>query len=88
MREYTKVTNEQRSLLIELLENNITIKTAARQAGLKYENAKRIYRVYTVEGRRTKKAKRKRRGRAQQHATVEDSASESPNASGQSSLKS
>ena len=50
MREYTKVTNEQRSLLIELLENNITIKTAARHAGLKYENAKRIYRVYTVEG--------------------------------------
>ena len=59
VREYTKVTDEQRSLLIQLLESNITIKNAARRAGLKYENAKVIYRVYRKEGRATKKVKRR-----------------------------
>ena len=60
VREYTKVTNAQRELLIQLLESNISIKHAARRAGLKYENAKVIYRVYKREGRSTKKIKRQR----------------------------
>ena len=60
VREYTKVTNEQRELLINLLESNISIKNAARRAGLKYENAKVIYRVYKMEGRTSKKIKRQR----------------------------
>lgn len=47
-------------VLIKLLENNISIKIAARHAGLKYENAKVIYRVFKKEGRQTKKVKRSR----------------------------
>ena len=66
VREYTKVTDEQRSLLIRLLESNITIKNAARRAGLKYENAKVIYRIYRKEGRATKKVKRRSSYRATQ----------------------
>ena len=47
-------------VLIKLLEHNISIKIAARHAGLKYENAKVIDRGYRKEGRQTKKVKRRR----------------------------
>ena len=50
-RKYAKVTDEQRLSLIEMIRNNMTIKDAARQVDIKYENAKAIYRVYRKEQR-------------------------------------
>ena len=48
-RNYSKVPDEKRQLLISLINNNMTIKDAARQVDIKYENAKAIYRVYRKE---------------------------------------
>ena len=53
-RKYAKVTDEQRLSLIEMIRNNMTIKDAARQVEIKYENAKAIYRVYRKEQRTQK----------------------------------
>ena len=52
-RAYQKVTDEEREALIILLHSDadMTIKVAANQLGLKYENAKAILRVYRKENR-------------------------------------
>ena len=48
-RNYAKVPDEKRQLLIEMINMNMTIKDAARSVNIKYENAKAIYRVYRKE---------------------------------------
>ena len=48
-RKYSKVPDEQRAKLIELINMNMTIKDAAKIVKIKYENAKAIYRVYKNE---------------------------------------
>ena len=48
-RQYTKVTDEKRLELIDLLNKNMSIKEASDQMGINYENAKAIYRVYRLE---------------------------------------
>ena len=53
-RAYTKVTDEKRLELIDLLNQNMSIKEASDQMGINYENAKAIYRVYRLEQRKTK----------------------------------
>ena len=53
-RPYTKVTDEKRLELIDLLNQNMSIKEASDQMGINYENAKAIYRVYRLEQRKTK----------------------------------
>ena len=52
-RGYNKVSDEERKALINLLQSdeNLSIKVAASQLGLKYENAKAIFRVYRKENR-------------------------------------
>ena len=50
-REYTLVSNEKRAELIALLNNNNNIRSAAEQVGIKYENAKAIYRTYRLQNR-------------------------------------
>ena len=57
-RPYTKVTDEKRLELIDLLNKNMSIKEASDQMGINYENAKAIYRVYRLEQRKTKQQKR------------------------------
>lgn len=57
-RPYTKVTDEKRLELIDLLNRNMSIKEASDQMGINYENAKAIYRVYRLEQRKTKQQKR------------------------------
>ena len=48
-RNYSKVPDEKRQLLIDMIQQNMTIKDAARLVQIKYENAKAIYRVYRRE---------------------------------------
>ena len=57
-RKYSKVPDEQRAKLIELINQNMTIKDAAKQVKIKYENAKAIYRVYKNESRTDKRKNR------------------------------
>ena len=59
-RNYSKVPDEKRQQLISLINNNMTIKDAARQVDIKYENAKAIYRVYRKEQRTEKRRNRLR----------------------------
>ena len=53
-RPYTKVTDQQRTQLIDLLDQNMSIKDASDTMGINYENAKAIFRVYRLEKRKTK----------------------------------
>ena len=53
-RNYSKVPDEKRQRLIELINMNMTIKDAARVVDIKYENAKAIYRVFKREQRTDK----------------------------------
>ena len=57
-RNYSKVPDEKRQLLIEMIQQNMTIKDAARLVQIKYENAKAIYRVYRREQRTDKRRNR------------------------------
>ena len=57
-RNYSKVPDEKRQMLIEMINMNMTIKDAARQIDIKYENAKAIYRVYRKEQRTQKRRNR------------------------------
>ena len=57
-RSYMKVSDEQRAQLLNLLSQKMTISDAAEQVGVKYENAKAIFRVYRLEKRKTKRSKR------------------------------
>ena len=57
-RTYSKVTDEKRQMLIEMINMNMTIKDAARSVDIKYENAKAIYRVYRKEQRTDKRRNR------------------------------
>ena len=51
-REYKKISNEKRKLLIDTVnEQGLKIKQAAAQLGIPYENAKAIFRVYRNEMR-------------------------------------
>lgn len=57
-RNYSKVPDEKRQLLIDMIQQNMTIKDAARLVQIKYENAKAIYRVYRREQRTDKRRNR------------------------------
>ena len=57
-RNYSKVPDEKRQLLIDMIKQNMTIKDAARLVEIKYENAKAIYRVYRREQRTDKRKNR------------------------------
>ena len=59
-RNYAKVSDEKRQLLIKMVNENMTIKDAARLIDIKYENAKVIYRVYKRERRTDKRRNRLR----------------------------
>ena len=55
-RDYVAVTDVQRQKFLYLhMVLGIDIKTAAREAGVKYENSKQIKKVYLREGRNYKK---------------------------------
>lgn len=55
VRKYARVNDELRQQLISLLDDNMSIKDAAKQIGINYENAKVINRIYREEGRTSKK---------------------------------
>ena len=60
-RKYAKVDDEDRVSLINLIQNEgKTIKQAALDIGISYENAKAIHRVYKKEKRTQKRQTRKR----------------------------
>lgn len=65
VRNYARVSDELRQQLIALVDNDYTIKEAASMLGIKYENAKIIYRVYIREGRDAKKKTRIRKKKRQ-----------------------
>ena len=56
-RGYNRVTNEQRVVLLDLLDRNMSIRQAASQLGINYENAKSIYRIYRLQNRKTKQVR-------------------------------
>jgi len=57
-RKYKLINDEMREKLISLIINDgFSIIVAAEKAGINYENAKAIYRVYREDGRLTKKKK-------------------------------
>ena len=45
-------------LINYIVDDKMNIVTAAEKAGINYENAKVIYRVYRIENRKTKQPKR------------------------------
>lgn len=49
MRVYQKVSDDQRSKMLKLLEVGFNIKTAAQQCGVKYESAKAIFRSFRLK---------------------------------------
>ena len=51
---YVKVSDEQRELLIDMMEQNsgITLKDACQLLSLNYENGKVIWKVYKSSGRK------------------------------------
>ena len=53
-REYCKVTDEQRSILIDFIEQNehISIREASDLLGLNYESSKSIWIIYRKQGRK------------------------------------
>ena len=55
-RNYVKVSDDERELLIDLMEANdhITLKEACILLNLKYESAKAIWTIYRKNGRRHK----------------------------------
>jgi len=59
-RNYEKVSDEKRQLLIDMIRQNMTIKDAARLIDINYENAKAICRVYRREQRTDKRKERLR----------------------------
>lgn len=55
-RNYKKITDTKREELLGYIHNDgMTIKIAAIKAGIEYENAKAINRVYVKQGRTLKK---------------------------------
>lgn len=55
-RRYNLINDEMRSRLISLIvDDKLNIVTAAERAGINYENAKAIYRIYRTQGRQNKK---------------------------------
>ena len=60
-RKYSKVPNEDRRRLIQKVKTeSLTIKQAAQELNISYENAKAIYRVYKHESRSDKRKTRQR----------------------------
>lgn len=57
-RNYSKVSDDKRKRLIDMINSKMTIKDAARIVDIKYENAKAIYRVYRREQRTDKRRNR------------------------------
>ena len=56
VRSYHQICDLKRARLIKLiLENHITISTAAKMVDIPYDNAKVIYRIYRKENRVSKK---------------------------------
>ena len=61
VRQYTQVTDSQRSQLVKLIhERSYSIAKAAKATGIPYDNAKAINRTYTKE-RRVEKINYKQR---------------------------
>lgn len=61
-RTYQKVSEEKSKILIELLQtNNMSIKDAAKTAGINYESAKAIYRTRRIKKVEVKMSARARR---------------------------
>jgi hypothetical protein len=48
-RGYIRATDEQRRHLLRLIYEGLTVKQAAAEAGVNFENAKTIYRVMKKE---------------------------------------
>lgn len=58
-RKYAKVgDNDRQTLILAIHEQGKTIKQAALEIGIPYENAKAIHRVYRKEQRTVKRATR------------------------------
>jgi hypothetical protein len=70
-RNYSKVTNECRERLIKLISEGKTIKNAAIEIDIKYENAKAIYRVYRNESRISKRKGRLRYKKGEDRNSLE-----------------
>jgi hypothetical protein len=70
-RGYIRATDEQRRHLLRLIYEGLTVKQAAAEAGVNFENAKTIYRVMKKEQRVEMKTYRVRpkRGETKQEAT-------------------
>ena len=51
-RKYSLINDDMRSKLITyIVDDKLNIVTAAKKAGINYENAKAIYRIYRTQGR-------------------------------------
>jgi endonuclease V-like protein UPF0215 family len=51
-RKYNLINDEMRSRLVSyIVDEKLNIVTAAEKAGINYENAKAIYRIYRTQGR-------------------------------------
>ena len=68
-RTYNIVSNSKRQELIALLQSKMSIKNAAIEAGINYENAKAIYRTYRLQDRKRKIGKRSQRFNGSHAAT-------------------
>ena len=75
-RKYAKVSDEKRHHLIELINQNMTIKDAAKMVDVKYENAKAIYRVFKKEQRVDKRKNRFRYKIGEQKGVLKKEAEE------------
>jgi transposase len=61
-RSYNLVSDEARRLLIEkITEQKMTIRAASKDLGIKYENAKAIFRTWRLQKRSTKMKNKRRR---------------------------
>lgn len=56
-KQYRIIEDTQRFQLLDLIvKDKMSIVQAARETGIHYENAKAIYRVYRLQGRKSKRA--------------------------------
>lgn len=67
VRQYKRVTDDTRSQLIKHIKEGKSIKQAAELAGINYENAKAIYRIYKRETRVSMKKNRFRTRKGEDH---------------------
>lgn len=61
VRPYQKISDHTRNHLISLIIQGLSIKKAAENLNINYENAKAIHRVFTKQKRVNKCQKRKRK---------------------------